>query len=195
MNRRTKFGFFALTVLGLVMFQAAYFAGMVCWTPSSHPPHADLCVLLSGPPTDRFVNGFKMMQQDHPAPFFMVSSATAGRMQTFLRDFGPPDSAQILLEPNATTTVENALFTRRIALERGFKSVLVATSWYHVPRVYAIFTYYFAFSGVKFSVFAVDPRPTGWYTSKVFRQEFVKFWGSIGRICTGRLKDPDFQVK
>lgn len=49
----------------------------------------------------------------------------------------PPE--RIVLEPAARSTLENAAFTARIAHARGFRSLLVVTDRYHLPRALMAF--------------------------------------------------------
>ncbi|MBI5237265.1 MAG: YdcF family protein [Deltaproteobacteria bacterium] len=52
----------------------------------------------------------------------------------FLNGITAEEKKNIILEKASTTTYENALYVRRIAEERGFKSMILLTSWYHMKR-------------------------------------------------------------
>lgn len=58
-----------------------------------------------------------------------------------LRDLGLPEE-QIIVEPQARTTQENAEYTAKICEERGYKSVLLVTSAMHMPRSKYFFNRY-----------------------------------------------------
>ena len=62
----------------------------------------------------------------------------ADTMRTLLEALGVPDAA-ILVEGSSRTTHENAVFTAKLAAERGIKRVLLVTSAWHMPRAEATF--------------------------------------------------------
>jgi uncharacterized SAM-binding protein YcdF (DUF218 family) len=63
----------------------------------------------------------------------------AESMARVARAQGVPDSA-IVLEPQATSTMENACFSERIMQQHGWRSAEVVTSEYHLPRSGMIFS-------------------------------------------------------
>jgi len=70
-------------------------------------------------------------------PDAMGSEADA--LRTILcKDLGVPQSA-ILIEETSRNTRENALFTKRISDDRGFKKIILVTSAQHMPRALAQF--------------------------------------------------------
>ncbi len=62
----------------------------------------------------------------------------AGEMAEMATSDGFPDEA-IIVEDNSTTTWENALFVKKILLEKGLHSVVLVTSPYHTLRAKAMF--------------------------------------------------------
>ena len=66
----------------------------------------------------------------------MQSGADA--MRTLLEALGVPNTA-ILVEESSRTTHENAVFTAKLAAERGIKRVLLVTDAWHMPRAEATF--------------------------------------------------------
>lgn len=62
----------------------------------------------------------------------------ADAMRTLLEALGVPDAA-ILVEGSSRTTRENAVFTAKLAAERGIKRVLLVTAAWHMPRAEATF--------------------------------------------------------
>jgi uncharacterized SAM-binding protein YcdF (DUF218 family) len=174
--------------LGLLLaLQAAYFYALSS-RQISIAPHADLCVVLSGNDA-RFEPGIRLMQSQNPSPYFMISSADATALRRYFEEWGMPGRAQVIPESRATTSVENALIVSRLAKERGFKSILMITSWYHLPRAYFLFKAYLFGSGIRLFAYAFDARPGDWFTEPIFRIELARFWGSLGRILTGRIRE------
>ena len=64
------------------------------------------------------------------------------------------DAARVILEENARNTRENAVYTQIIAKERGFESVLIVTSAFHMRRAAECFEAI----GMKVDTLAVDYR-------------------------------------
>jgi uncharacterized SAM-binding protein YcdF (DUF218 family) len=64
------------------------------------------------------------------------------------------DPTRVILEEDARNTHENALYTRRIAAERGFEKVLIVTSAFHMRRAAECF----AAVGMKVDTLSVDYR-------------------------------------
>lgn len=62
----------------------------------------------------------------------------ADLMRSLLIEWGVPDTA-IIVERKSRTTYENAIFTRDIWNANGFKSGLLVTSAWHMPRAIAAF--------------------------------------------------------
>jgi uncharacterized SAM-binding protein YcdF (DUF218 family) len=64
----------------------------------------------------------------------------AESMARVARAQGVPESA-IVIEPKATSTIENACFSARIMKQNGWHSAEVITSKYHLPRSGMIFSH------------------------------------------------------
>lgn len=62
----------------------------------------------------------------------------ADAMRILLEALGVPEAA-ILVEENSRTTHENAVFTAKLAAERGIERVLLVTEAWHMPRAEATF--------------------------------------------------------
>ncbi len=84
----------------------------------------------------------------------------------FLMDIGISGD-KIIVENKSRDTYENALFSRKICLERGFNRVVVVTSAFHMPRTAMIFKKV----GFKDIVY----YPTGYKTSKKPKYYFTDF--------------------
>ncbi|MBX3222956.1 MAG: YdcF family protein [Labilithrix sp.] len=67
------------------------------------------------------------------------------------------DPARVILEEEARNTRENAVFSQRIAKERGFEKVLIVTSAFHMRRSIECFEAV----GMKVDTLAVDFRAHG----------------------------------
>jgi len=109
-------------------------------TESPFPPRLYPEVTAAG---DRMLHAARLYKAGK-APLIIASGGAGFRMpramdpeaeaiQSILEDLGVPKSA-VLIEKASRDTHENALFTKRIADERGFKKILLVTSALHMPR-------------------------------------------------------------
>ena len=108
-----------------------------------------------------------------------------------------PDSQRLLaccvdLDRSAVNTRSNATETRRWAVERGFRSLIVVTSNYHMPR--AIVELSSAMPEIKlipFSVIGDKWREEPWWTSgaalRLLLSEYAKFLFAELRLALGGL--------
>jgi len=116
--------------------------GGVLGQPS--PPHvaADL-----GDPADRIIHALRIYRSGK-APLIVVSAGNlpwhasavseAQLIADFLVELGVPRSA-LILEPQGSTTRENAVKTAAIFKKHGWRSSLLVTSGAHMPRALAAF--------------------------------------------------------
>src|ERR1043166_5456821 len=108
-----------------------------------------------------------------------------------------PDNQSLLrccvdLDRSAINTRSNAAETRRWARERGFKSLIVVTSNYHMPR--AIVELSHAMPDVElipFSVIGEKWREEPWWTSgatlRLLLSEYAKYVAAAGRVRLAEL--------
>jgi uncharacterized SAM-binding protein YcdF (DUF218 family) len=109
-----------------------------------------------------------------------------------LPDSSPPDSQTLLnccvdLDRSAVNTRSNAAETRRWAHDRGFKSLIVVTSNYHMPR--AIVELSHAMPDIALIPFAVVGdkwRDEPWWTSgmtfRLLLSEYAKYVAAEARV-------------
>ncbi|MGN6098010.1 MAG: YdcF family protein [Bosea sp. (in: a-proteobacteria)] len=98
------------------------------------------------------------------------------------------------LDYRARNTIGNAIETRRWARQHGFRSLLVVTSNYHMPRTLAEFGH--AMPGVRFVAHPVvtDQLDTSgwwhrWATVKVLAPEYIKYL--VARLRSLVEDDPE----
>ncbi len=108
-----------------------------------------------------------------------------------------PDSQRLLaccidLDRSAVNTRSNATETRRWASDRGFRSLIVVTSNYHMPR--AILELSYAMPDMKLIPFAVVGdkwRDEPWWTSgaalRLLLSEYVKYVFAEVRVMLGGI--------
>ncbi|RIA47502.1 uncharacterized SAM-binding protein YcdF (DUF218 family) [Dichotomicrobium thermohalophilum] len=96
------------------------------------------------------------------------------------------------LDRNARDTIENADETRRWAAERGFRSVIVVTSSYHMPR--GLVELRRALPSLELIPYPVVParlRLDAWWahpgTFRLLASEYAKYVASVARCAGVRL--------
>ena len=113
-----------------------------------------------------------------------------------LPDNSPPDNQTLLsccvdLDRSAVNTRSNAAETRRWAHDRGFKSLIVVTSNYHMPRAIVELSHVMPeIELIPFAVVGDRWRDEPWWTSgttlRLLLSEYVKFVAAEMRV---RLAD------
>ena len=103
-----------------------------------------------------------------------------------------PDNQSLLgccvdLDRSAVNTRSNALETKRWAKERGFKSLVVVTSNYHMPRAIVELSHAMPdIALVPFSVVGAKWRDEPWWTSgptlRLLLSEYVKYLAAEARV-------------
>lgn len=91
-------------------------------------------------------------------------------------------SSRIILETRSWTTDQNARYSAPLIKQTGMKEIVLALPWYHLPRALFLTRYYLWGSGISVEAYASTPLPPGWFLNHWFWIEWVKFWGSLGRI-------------
>jgi len=91
------------------------------------------------------------------------------------------------LDYSATNTIGNAVETRRWALKRGFRSLVVVTSGYHMPRAMLEIRHRLPdVTLIPFPVVTGQRRAEPWWshagTAKILVSEYLKFVVAAARI-------------
>lgn len=131
----------ALVALGLL---AAWSIGFVVFLlDTDHtaplPPHADGIVALTGG-ADRVETALHLLAEGR-ADWLLVSGIGGGaELSALARRSGvdaAPLAAQVRLGRQATSTRGNAAETAIWVRDKGIRSLIVVTGWYHMPRALA----------------------------------------------------------
>ena len=112
------------------------------------------------------------------AVFAKKSEAEVGKR--FLTDIGIPGD-KIIIENKSRDTYENAVFSREICIERGFKKIILVTSAYHMPRAAMIFK--------KIGFKDIVYYPAGYKTSKPFNYYYPDFLPGDTRDLSSAIKE------
>jgi uncharacterized SAM-binding protein YcdF (DUF218 family) len=180
-GKRPALGAAALGAAALLI-PLAYFHSVLRSLPP-RPQRCDLFAVFGGVP-ERVERGFKIAA-GMDARAFVVSDSSADTVAAYLRSYGPPGKAQVLLEPDARHTTQNAWNVVRLARRDGYQSVVLATSWYHLPRALLLLRIAAAGSGLTILPLATEPVPEAWWEEPYFWMEIPKFWGSLAQMALG----------
>jgi uncharacterized SAM-binding protein YcdF (DUF218 family) len=150
---------------------------------------ADGIVALTGG-ASRITDAVELLASGHGQRLLITGVAPITNTAELVRL--APDHAQwfgccIDLDYSAINTIGNAVETRRWALERGFRSLLVVTSSYHMPR--AMLEIGHRLPGVTLIAFPVvteQRRAEPWWSNagsaKIIVSEYLKYLLAAARI-------------
>lgn len=180
MNIRRSIQVILAFCLGLLLLEAVAFGVILGRT--SPPSHADAIVVFRGGTGQRKAAGIALHQQGR-APHMILSPTGTHQLG------GLPSrvAESLIIEDQARTTFENALYTRDIVLSQDIRSVILVTSDYHAPRSYLLLKGLLLGRGVHVSLHQVPTAgntaifpPMSVRSLKILYNEMVKFWGSLG---------------
>ena len=156
---------------------------------NEQPQKADVIAILAGDRGYRTERGAELFHAGY-APYIIVSGGpiynnitAADLMMNHAMELGIPAEA-IIKESHADSTYQNAFYTKEIMEQRGFKSVIIVSSEFHMRRVKLVFERVFKDTDIKLIYCAAkDPAfdPDHWWSSNksimnTFN-EYVKLMG------------------
>lgn len=162
---------------------------------------SDLIVVFRGR-MQRIPTGFQLAR-DGFAPNLVISPATKLYIKRISKKYKQPESVAIIIEDQARTTFENALYTKKIIDRHGFESLIVVTDWYHMPRSCLMLKLLLSGTGIQVHTYQTTTAhlhagnwhryTVGW---KLVYNEMMEVFGSLLEWAryrlTGRL--PEIQV-
>lgn len=186
-----------IAVIGLVWLVGLFaFANRVhAFTPAEEPPRADAIVALTGPSFERVEAAIELLEQ-RKARRVLISGVNQKVRREELRALAPvaPRLFECCVELGyeAETTTGNAEEIAAWARARGYDSLIVVTSDYHMPR--ALLEIRSALPGVELTPYAVETPslddPEWWRAAVTARRmtlEYMKYLGVLGREGVRRL--------
>jgi uncharacterized SAM-binding protein YcdF (DUF218 family) len=181
-----------LLVLGFMLF-----AAVAMREPVDSAAAADGIVVLTG--TDsRIVEGGRLLKQGR-AKRMLISGVNRQTSRTDLQRISGMDEASfqccVDLGYEALDTIGNADETRHWVKDLNFRSVIVVTSSYHMPR--SITELRLAMPDITLTAHSVQTkgaRPDAWWlyarTTRVLIREYLKFLPAAARFTVARLMRP-----
>lgn len=122
---------------------------------------ADVIVVLGGGDIGRVKEAVKLYERGVSRYMIMTGGSNhsavsfAEEMKGQAMRLGVPEEA-IILEPKAMHTYEHPVFVKPILRARGFQSVIVVSSPYHMRRSAMLFNGFFRWSGIKLAYYPVQ---------------------------------------
>jgi DUF218 domain len=165
----------AALAAGLLLCQGAWFDYV--FSRPRPPLRADMLAVYGGMQARE--DAAWVVEREGQFRYLVFSDSSAQEVAAMRRQHRAPRSARILLEPNARTTAQNARYVAQVLRDHGCRSVLVISSWWHLPR--ALFLTHLALlgSGVDIAGLASEsPPPRIWSDPNVWL-ECMRFWGSL----------------
>ncbi|GAB7389269.1 hypothetical protein BSNK01_31070 [Bacillaceae bacterium] len=159
-------------------------------TIPDQPQKSDVIIVLGGEVKGERTERAVQLYQAGFAPRLLFSDGTdlswrlkaVEEMTALARKLGVPKTA-IFTEERSRSTYENAIYTRKILAEKGWKSALVVTSVWHTRRAKMIFDKVYAGSGITLSYAgAMDKRFPDfrqWWKDGEKQQVVLTEWAKI----------------
>ena len=176
-GKRVKISIFMLG-LGMIFF---LFAGKEL-VVNEKPVKSDVIIVLSGD-NDRLEKGIELYKKGYAA-HLILSNGQENNFYHQAKESGIPEDS-IILENHATSTTENAKFTKRLMMNYHFQSAIVVSSNYHMKRAEKNFNKEFKDTQIQLTYCSSGSRyynPQRWWETalnrKVTYTEYVKLIGN-----------------
>jgi uncharacterized SAM-binding protein YcdF (DUF218 family) len=153
---------------------------------------ADLIAVFTGE-GGRVEEGFRLVNEGYGGRL-VVSRASYRSLERFRKKLGGSKAVEIVAEDRSRTTFENALHIERIMSDRGMRTVILVTSWDHMPRSYLLLRILSYSADIQIQRSGVPTGgldPTNWYGSpegwKRTYNEMMELWGSLYELAAYRM--------
>ncbi|MFC7377315.1 YdcF family protein [Brevundimonas sp. GCM10030266] len=165
------------------------------YTPADEPARADAIVALTGPSAERVNAAIRLLEQDK-GERVLISGVNREVRRQELRALTPGSSRLfnccVDLGFEAEDTVGNAQEIAAWADAKGYESLIVVTSDYHMAR--ALTEIRAAAPGVKLTAYAVETPSldnSRWWraavTARRMTLEYMKYLAALGRVAVNKL--------
>lgn len=165
----------ALVTVSVVLAEPALQAAGTFLAAEDPLAPADAVIAISGNNLERVRTAAQLLLDGY-ARWLILSGGPPPiiEMQQLARGFGVPEE-QILTDPSATTTLENAHGSARVMIAQGLRSAILVTSPYHMRRAIILFRDVFARQRLEVRAYPAQDsifRADGWWRRRRDR-EFV----------------------
>lgn len=160
-------------------------------------------VIVFGGGAGRIEKGYDLIRNGY-SKHLIISPAKPAVIAKYDKKYGWRQGFRHIYETKARTTFENAVYIKRLIEKHHFRSILLVTSTWHMPRSYFFLKTQLLFSGIKIYRFGSDCSSNGrlsWWESPKIRKlvygEFVQLWGSVGEyfiyLLNGKLPEKNLK--
>jgi uncharacterized SAM-binding protein YcdF (DUF218 family) len=179
----------AAAVLGLVLAGFGWFVWRLPAEEIVLNRNADGIVALTGG-SSRVVDAIELLASGRGQRLLItgVHPATGpGELSRLAPEYQRIVRCCVDLDRSAVNTLGNAVETRRWAKQRGFRSLIVVTSNYHMPRAIAELSHQLpGVSLIQFPVISDRLRTEPWWSSaatvRLMFFEYLKYLAALGRM-------------
>lgn len=165
------------------------------YTPAPEPERADAIVALTGPSAERVNAAIRLLEQDK-GKRVLISGVNREVRRQELRALTPGSNRLfnccVDLGFEAEDTIGNAQEIAAWADAKGYDSLIVVTSDYHMPR--ALTEIRAAAPGVALTAYAVETPSldnSRWWraavTARRMTLEYLKYLAALGRVAVGKV--------
>lgn len=165
------------------------------FTPTPEPERADAIVALTGPSAERVNAAIRLLEQDK-GERVLISGVNPEVRRQELRELTPGSSRMfnccVDLGFEAETTTGNAAEIAAWTRAKGYDSLIVVTSDYHMPR--SLMEIRSAAPGVELTPYAVETPSldnSRWWraavTARRMTLEYMKYLAVLGRVTLDRI--------
>ncbi|RZJ97404.1 MAG: YdcF family protein [Brevundimonas sp.] len=165
------------------------------YTPAPEPERADAIVALTGPSAERVNAAIRLLEQDKGRRV-LISGVNREVRRQELRALTPGSNRLfnccVDLGFEAEDTIGNAQEIAAWAEAKGYDSLIVVTSDYHMAR--ALTEIRAAAPGVELTAYAVETPSldnSRWWraavTARRMTLEYMKYLAALGRVAVGKV--------
>ncbi|KPF77800.1 hypothetical protein IP78_11965 [Brevundimonas sp. AAP58] len=170
--------------------------------PADEPERADAIVALTGPSAERVNAAIRLLEQDK-GERVLISGVNPEVRRQELRELTPGSNRLfnccVDLGFEAETTTGNAAEIAAWARSKGYDSLIVVTSDYHMPR--SLMEIRSAAPGVELTPYAVETPSlddSRWWraavTARRMTLEYMKYLAVMGRVTLDRITGEGAEV-
>jgi uncharacterized SAM-binding protein YcdF (DUF218 family) len=168
----------------LLGMEAAFFAYILSREPKA--ANTEIVVVFDGS-VNRVAEGFGLANAVG-ASGLIISPASQHELEEYQMKFGPLHKTALILEDKARTTFENSFLAKNIIKKRKPRCITLVTDALHMPRSYLLLRIQLAGENISIARHRADRKLSGTVHAKLFYNELVKTWGSLGEMLSADFR-------